>query len=54
MTEAETKQNLLIAFSGYATHKKDEVSLDKWFEVQDMKRNDPVFKKRYDSLRTRK
>ena len=54
MNEAETKKKLLIAFSGYSAHKKDEVSLDEWFEVQDMKRNDPIFKKRYDQLRGRK
>ncbi len=54
MTERETKRNLQIAFSGYSTHNKNNVSIDKWLNVQDMKRNDPVFKKRYEQLRSRK
>ena len=53
MTEEESKRNLLIAFSSYATHKKDEISLDEWLNVQDMKRNDPDFKKKYQHLRNR-
>ena len=53
MTEKESKRKLVIAFSSYATHKKNDVSLDEWFEVQDMKRNDPEFKKKYDYLKSR-
>ena len=54
MTEQEIKRNLLIANSGYSTHKKHEVSLDEWLKVQDMKRNDPVLSKRYRALQSRK
>ena len=53
MTEARIKKNLLIATSSYATHKNNEVSLDEWLDIQDLKRNDPVFKKRYLHLKGR-
>ena len=50
MTERERKRKLMIALSSYTTTKKDTVSLDEWFEVQDMKRNDPEFKKYYNKM----
>ena len=48
MTEKETKKDLVIAFSAYSTH--SDVSLDKWLEVQDKKRSNQTFKKRYIAL----
>jgi hypothetical protein len=48
----EEKRNLLIAFSAYST--KGPYSIDEWLKVQDMKRNDPDFKKKYDKLRNPK
>ncbi len=50
MTEQESKKRAYVAFSAYATHNKKEVPLDYWLETQDMKRNDTVFKKRYNAL----
>jgi hypothetical protein len=50
-TERETKEMLVIAFSAYASHK--EYSSTDWLRVQDAKRNDKEFRKRYDSLRAR-
>jgi len=52
MTEKETKEALVISFSAYATHK--DYSVDDWLNVQDAKRNDSVFKKRYENLKVRK
>jgi hypothetical protein len=45
----EEKRNLLIAFSGYKTG--GDWTIDEWLKVQDMKRNDPDFKKKYNKLR---
>ncbi len=42
------KRKLLIANSGYRTG--GDWSLDEWFEVQEAKRNDSVFKKHYMKL----
>jgi len=42
------KRRLLIANSAYKTN--GDWTLDEWFEVQDMKRNDPIFKKHYKKL----
>ena len=52
MKEKELKKKLLIAFSSYKTG--GDWTLDEWFEVQDMKRNDADFKKRYEALKIRK
>ncbi len=54
MTEKETKRNLQISLSSYASHKKEDVSLDEWFNVQNIKRNDQTFKKKYQHLIGRK
>jgi len=41
----------LIASSGYRTN--GDWSFDEWFEVQEAKRNDQEFKKKYQHLRSR-
>ena len=51
-TERETKEMLVIAFSAYASHK--EYSASDWLKVQDAKRNDIEFRKRYNNLLSRK
>ena len=51
-TERETKELLVISLSAYATHK--DYSVGDWLKVQDAKRNNPSFKKRYDQLAGRK
>jgi hypothetical protein len=51
-TEREIKETLVIAFSAYATHKS--YSPEDWLKVQEAKRSNPGFKKRYDNLMSRK
>ena len=48
MTEKETKEVILVAFSSYATHKK--YTSEEWLRAQEAKRKHPEISKRYKAL----